>query len=39
MILVNTHVRTRMIVTNLGVFLALVEFEGQLFNYLDNFIV
>ncbi len=33
----NTHLKTRMIGTaSLGFFLALVEFEGQLFSYLDN---
>jgi hypothetical protein len=36
MILVSTHLNTRMIGTNLGFFLALVEFEGRLFSYLDN---
>lgn len=36
MILVNTHLRTWMIGTNLGFLLALVEFKRQLFSCLDN---
>jgi hypothetical protein len=34
--LMNTHLRTQMIGTNLGLFLALMEFKGQLSSYLDN---
>ncbi len=36
MILVSTHLRIQMIGTSMGFFLTLVEFEGQLFNYLEN---
>ncbi len=36
MTLTNTHLRTWVIGTNLGLFLALVELKGQLFSYLDN---
>jgi hypothetical protein len=32
---VSTHLRTRMNGTSLGLLLALVEFKGWLFNYLD----
>ncbi len=35
-ILMCTHLRTQMIGMNLGLFLALVEFEGWMFRYLDN---
>jgi hypothetical protein len=34
--LMSTHLRTQMIGISLGLFLALVKFEGWLFNYLDN---
>jgi hypothetical protein len=33
---VTTHMKTWMIGTSLGLILALVEFEGRLFNYLEN---
>ncbi len=36
MILVNTHLKTRTIGTSLSLFLALVEFKGRLFSYLNN---
>ncbi len=36
MILMSTHLKIQMIWTSLGFFSALVEFEGRLFNYLDN---
>ncbi len=36
MILVSTHLRIWMIRTSLGFLLASVEFEGQLFKYLNN---
>ncbi len=36
MILMSTHLKIRMIWTSVGFFSALVEFEGWLFNYLDN---
>lgn len=36
MIWVNTRLRTWMIGMNLGLLMALVEFKGRLFNYLDN---
>jgi hypothetical protein len=36
MILMSTHMKIWMIRTSLGLFLALVEFEGWLFNCLDN---
>ncbi len=36
MLKTNTHLRTRMIRTSMGLFLALMEFKGRLFNYLGN---
>jgi len=36
MTLMSTHLRAQMIGMSLGLFLTLVEFEGWLFNYLDN---
>jgi len=36
MTLMSTHLRAQMIGIRLGLFLTLVEFEGWLFNYLDN---
>jgi hypothetical protein len=36
MILVSTHMRTSMIGTSPCLFLALMEFEGLLFSYLEN---
>jgi hypothetical protein len=36
MILMNTRLKSRMIGTSLGIFLALMEFEGRLFSYLNN---